>query len=274
VALMDRTAALFAWLNQVKADTSLPASAFKVAYELGQFINRAAFEKDAVLAAWPSLETISAGIVMSERTARDMVARLQSRGHLHIKVGHGPGHPSRYTFLMQNRPETGSQLPHSEEQNRQPTAALAETETGSQLPHSEEQNRQSSVLKPAVQRPETGSRLPTNHCRTIEEPFSCRVAKKSTPTKREYSEDFEKNFWKPYPRTPIMSKKEAFREWSKLSIDRRQASCSSLDAYKRHLSQTPNLQAVHACRFLSQNRAEGILELAEKPKFDIRSSIL
>jgi hypothetical protein len=147
-----RAAALFAWLNQVKEDGSLPASAFKVAFELGQWINGDAFAKDGVLIAWPSLETIGAAIAMSERTARDMVKRLKAGGHLAIKVGHGPGHPSRYTFLMRNR---------------QPTAALDETETGSLLPHSEEQNRQSDVAKPAVQRHETGSRLPTNHL----EPF-------------------------------------------------------------------------------------------------------
>jgi hypothetical protein len=139
-----RTAALFAWLNQVKEDRSLPASAFKVAFELGQWINGDAFAKDATLIAWPSLETIGAAISMSERTARDMVKRLEAGGYLAIKVGHGPGHPNRYTFVT----------------NRQPAAAM---ETGSPLPHSEEQNRQSGVAKPAVQRHETGSRLPTNH---------------------------------------------------------------------------------------------------------------
>jgi hypothetical protein len=55
------------------------------------------------LIAWPSLETIGSAIVMSERTARDMVKRLKAGGHLAINVGHGPGHPSRYTFLMRNR---------------------------------------------------------------------------------------------------------------------------------------------------------------------------
>jgi hypothetical protein len=154
-----RTAALFAWLNQVKADDNLPASAFKVAFELGQWINGEAFAKDGTLLAWPSLETIGAAIRMSERTARDMVRRLELRSHLSIKIGRGPGHPSRYTFIVSNR---------------QPAAGLAEletviqgTETGSGLPHSEDGNRQSDVPKPAVQRHETGSRLPTNHL----EPF-------------------------------------------------------------------------------------------------------
>jgi hypothetical protein len=79
-AISRRAAALFAWLNQVKADCALPASAFKVAFELGQWINGDAFVKDGALIAWPSLATIGAAISMSERTARDMVKRLETRG--------------------------------------------------------------------------------------------------------------------------------------------------------------------------------------------------
>jgi hypothetical protein len=71
-----------------------------------------------------------------------------ARGHLAIKVGHGPRHPSRYTFFQKNR---------------QPTATFPIEETGSPLPLSQEQNRQSDVAKPAGYDTETGSRLPTNH---------------------------------------------------------------------------------------------------------------
>ena len=103
---------------------------------------------------------------------------------------------------------------------------------------------------------------------------SCPVAK-ATRTAVMYSEEFETNFWKPFPRTSIMSKKEAWREWMKLAPDQRIAASQAIDPYKRHLKQNPTLQAVHACRFLSQNRAEGILEIAaEKPKYDIRSSMI
>lgn len=102
----------------------------------------------------------------------------------------------------------------------------------------------------------------------------CPVAK-TTRTKEKYSEEFEQQFWKPYPRTPIMSKQEAWREWMKLSPDDRLASCQALPSYIRHLAQNPTLQAVHACRFLSQRRAEGILEIAaEKPAFDVRKHLV
>jgi hypothetical protein len=147
-ASAQRAAALFAWLNRVKRDGSLPASAFKVAFELGQWINGDIFEREAALVAWPSLETLGAAIKMSERTARDMVKRLQLRGHLSIKVGHGPGHPSRYTLSWENR---------------QSASASSEEETGSRLPLSDEQNRKPASRKQAAFDTETGSRLPTNH---------------------------------------------------------------------------------------------------------------
>ena len=134
---------------------------------------------------------------------------------------------------------------------------------------------QSSAPTGAVERTQpvqhTAHEPSMNHLRTIK---PCRVAK-ATPTKNEYSEDFETNFWKPFPRTPIMAKKEAWREWTKLDPEQRLAHCRAIEPYKRHLSQNPTLQVVHACRFLSQNRAEGILEIAaEKPKLDIRSSMI
>jgi len=97
---------------------------------------------------------------------------------------------------------------------------------------------------------------------------------KSPRTRTVYSDEFEASFWKPFPRTEIMSKKEAWREWMKLAPEQRLASCQAIEPYKRHLAKNPTLHAVHACRFLSQNRAEGILEIAaEKPKFDIRAHL-
>lgn len=91
--------------------------------------------------------------------------------------------------------------------------------------------------------------------------------RKRTRTKEVYSEDFETNFWKPYPRTATMSKKEAWREWMKLPPDKREAACRAIAGYEQHLKRNPTLQTVHACRFLSQERAETILEMAaERPR--------
>lgn len=158
-----RTAVLFGWLNQVKADGGLIASCFKVAYELTQWTNGEAFAKDGSLIAWPSLKTIATAIAMSERTVRDMVKRLEARGHLSIKVGHGPGHPSLYTLVMKNRQYTAA----FEEIGTNSEPIYQIPESGSPLPLSEGEHRQPAATKAAVQRHESGSRLPTNHL----EPF-------------------------------------------------------------------------------------------------------
>lgn len=102
----------------------------------------------------------------------------------------------------------------------------------------------------------------------------CPVAK-ATRTKQEYSDEFETKFWAPYPRSPTMSKKEAWREWVKLDPPMRSAACQAIEPYKRHLRSKPTLETVHACRFLSQRRFEGFTDIpTSAPVLDIRSSIV
>jgi hypothetical protein len=162
-ATKKRTAVLFAWLNQVKADGALIASCFKAAYELTQWTNGEAFDKDGSLIAWPSLRTIAIAIAMSERTVRDMVKRLEARGHLSIKVGHGPGHPSLYTLVMKNRQSAAA----FEEIGTDSELISRISESGSPVPLSEGEIMQPAAIKAAVQRHESGGRLPANHL----EPF-------------------------------------------------------------------------------------------------------
>jgi hypothetical protein len=130
----------------VKADSRLPASCFKVAFQLAQKTNTAELEKFGTLVTWQSIPTMADAIQMSERTVRDMVSRLQAAGHLEIESGHGPGNSNRYTLKY-----------------RQPAAAFNEANTGSGLPHSDEQMRQLSVRIAAVERTNSGSRLPPNY---------------------------------------------------------------------------------------------------------------
>jgi hypothetical protein len=138
---------IFAWLNAVKADRRLRASScFKVAYQLAQKTNTVEFEKSGQLVTWQSERTIANAIGLSERTVRDTVHLLRDTDHIDIETGHGPGSSNRYTL-----------------QNRQPPAAFNEANTGSRLPHSDEQMRQSDVSKPAIQRRKTGSQQPPNY---------------------------------------------------------------------------------------------------------------
>lgn len=99
---------------------------------------------------------------------------------------------------------------------------------------------------------------------------------KAPRTKREYSEEFETKFWMPYPRSPTMAKKEAWREWMKLAPEQQQAACQAIEPYKKYLRSKPTLETVHACRFLSQQRFDGFVNgaPAAPPAFDIRSHLV
>jgi hypothetical protein len=99
---------------------------------------------------------------------------------------------------------------------------------------------------------------------------------KASRTKQKYSEEFETKFWVPYPRSPTMAKKEAWREWMKLAPDQRSAACQAIEPYKKYLRSKPNLETVHACRFLSQQRFDGFVNDAASAQtpLDIRSSLV
>lgn len=99
----------------------------------------------------------------------------------------------------------------------------------------------------------------------------------ASATRTEYPSDFESNFWKPYPRSPTMSKLEAFKQWQRMKPEERLAACGAIDAYKSYLRKNPTLQTVHACRFLSQERFAGFSEVLTAgggQVVDIRSSIV
>lgn len=106
-----------------------------------------------------------------------------------------------------------------------------------------------------------------------EERKHCPVGK-PTRTRASYSDEFEAKFWQPYPRTPTMSKSEAWKAWLKLTPEQRTASCQAIEPYRRFLKTKPNLETVHACRFLSQQRFEGLLSAGPAPVIDIRSSLV
>jgi hypothetical protein len=71
-----------------------------------------------------------------------------------------------------------------------------------------------------------------------------------------YSAEFEERFWQPYPRTPNMSKLEAWRAWDK-SPDDHAAIVAAVPRYAAWLRSKPDHPVVHACRFITQRRFDG-----------------
>jgi hypothetical protein len=75
-----------------------------------------------------------------------------------------------------------------------------------------------------------------------------------------YSAEFEDRFWQPYPRTPNMSKLEAWKAWQKSIDNDRPAIVAAVPRYAAWLRQKPDHPVVHACRFITQRRFDGFGE--------------
>ncbi len=84
--------------------------------------------------------------------------------------------------------------------------------------------------------------------------------RESPPRKRgavTYSEKFEKEFWLPYPRSPNMSKLEAWNEWKKLSSEDHEAAIAAVPRFKDWASKQREYTPVYADRFLKRRRFDG-----------------
>ncbi len=110
----QHTRDLFTWLNQVVSDGELPSSAFKVAYIIGNYVNRASGD------AWPSTARIALDCALSQSNVVAMKDRLKARGHLEIEPGSpGRGHSNHYRMILKHQP-TDASVPAK----HQPTNAL------------------------------------------------------------------------------------------------------------------------------------------------------
>lgn len=97
-ARSNHTRDLHAWLHQVALDRNLPHTAFKVAYIIGEHVNRESGE------AWPSTERIAQGCALKQSTVVGLVRRLEAAGHLAIDPGQaGRGKSHRYRMILKHR---------------------------------------------------------------------------------------------------------------------------------------------------------------------------
>lgn len=85
-------------------------------------------------------------------------------------------------------------------------------------------------------------------------------------TRTRWSDEFENGFWRPYPRTPVMSKAEAWKAWQKSSEADRAMIVAAIPRYAAWLRSKPDHPAVHACRFITQRRFEGFAEPEPEPE--------
>jgi hypothetical protein len=120
------TARQFDWLNQVIADATLPAAAFKLAYVISRHINR---EKGY---AWPGQASLAKSIGATVRTVRDLTDRLVAGGHLAVEPHCGRNQTNQYRLVSKGKP--ASAPAHETGKIETPNEEVARTKTGSGLP--------------------------------------------------------------------------------------------------------------------------------------------
>jgi hypothetical protein len=98
----NHTRTLFEWLNQVADDVAVPPGAFKLAYVIGQHLNR----KTGI--AFPKQGALAVAVGTSVRTVRTLLDQLEAAGHLSITGTGGRQRPNDYRPILKTRKETST----------------------------------------------------------------------------------------------------------------------------------------------------------------------
>ncbi|WP_375791102.1 hypothetical protein ACE102_03170 [Bradyrhizobium sp. vgs-9] len=138
----------FNWLQQIASDRDLPLPALHVAVVLANKLHSKPGEH--FFTAWLFQETIAAELDVSDRAVRTSIAALKKRGYLTvIQRGH---HQSAIYKPLLKPDETGTDLPASEQSDRNETSGLRDLD-----------RNVSSGLKPSDRKfcdSQTGIKLP------------------------------------------------------------------------------------------------------------------
>lgn len=184
---------LFVWLGQTADDPRLTPAAFKLAWIIGQYINRQTGE------AWPSQQTLAKRLCMTKRAIRTLTRALRETGHLETNDGRGTG--LRYRPILQQRDDCSASAAPVEDGKfrikngeRKEASSSAECESGTTDPN--KRNDQSA---------KRGSRVPPNYLRdTAEERSEGKTLSPSLEyahsSRHEALDDEFEGWYRQYPR--------------------------------------------------------------------------
>jgi hypothetical protein len=88
--------ALFMWLQQIAADSSLPEGASRLAICLAGYVNQRSRD------AWPTQETLATELSVNIRTVRRTITEMDERGHLEV-VSRGWHRSNSYRPIWKDR---------------------------------------------------------------------------------------------------------------------------------------------------------------------------
>lgn len=84
---------------------------------------------------------------------------------------------------------------------------------------------------------------------------------RKTPKRITYSTRFDADFWGNYPTDPLMSKKETYAEWQKLSPEDQDSAIKALPGFRASIAkQGKDYRVIHAVNFLKQRRFDGFAD--------------
>jgi hypothetical protein len=182
-----------AWLNQIVADPGLPASAFKVAYVIGEHLNRTTGE------AWPSILTIAKGAAMASGGVSTMVRRLEARGYLAVEKGR----PCRYRMNANVQPAETRNVQPAEIRDVQPAETRSQTfsplnDSFSPLNYDVQPAEPNLKKEPKEEPKERGERAPP--LPGFEQAEAIGEQKQPKSKTAPFDEKSFIEFWKAYPR--------------------------------------------------------------------------
>lgn len=220
---------------------------------------------------WPSQEHLAGTTELSIRSVRRSLVELEERCLIHREERPRRDDKTRRSDLIQLRLYAASDhavtVAGSSEDHAATVTACpdmrpgwpddhAATVAGTMRPHSPDHAATVAGSYKAE---------PSIEPSVVEPSDSCPNPKRARTGEPKYPSDFEEQFWRPYPTTPTMSKKQAGAEWARLNPTDRAAAIAAVPRYRIYLASKPDHPVVHACRFLSQRRFDGFAEAATKP---------
>jgi hypothetical protein len=147
---------MFQWLEQVASDASLPPSAFKLAFWIGQRIDK---RKGY---SWQSQSWLASRTGITVRAVRTSTEQLVGAGHLDVEPHRGRHQTNLYRMVIKGKPDSALDSEDDdgkEEANFRTSDEINRNDASPLL----DENRKFDVRKEEVERQKTGSQLPTIH---------------------------------------------------------------------------------------------------------------
>lgn len=240
---------------------------------------------------WPAVRSLSAKAELSERAVQQSLRKLAELGLITVRRRSAEGVSLTNIYRLNLTAITALHASPSSGKEAAPNRKgdAGRAGGGARLAPEVVQTVQEGgaypapelVIEPVNSEPNSSLRSEIVGSAEPTEPTASTSDLKSKRSKNDYPADFQE-FWAGYPTDPNMSKREAFKAWKRITAEERSQAIAALPAFRAHCQQDPTYRPVHACRFLSQRRAEGFLDASrttchaspfgDDPKFGERTA--